>query len=93
MSISQYGLNGIAVQCGFKVVQFSDHPDFFSSWSITVNKDERTYMIEHEGRDGWLMFYRENTPNKFEEVDKKISHTMPDHEKANQFEAWLLAVR
>lgn len=39
------------------------------------------------------MFYRENTPNKFEEVDKKISHTMPDHEKANQFEAWLLAVR
>lgn len=71
MPISQYELHGIAVQCGFKIVQFSDHPDFFSSWSITINKGGRNYLIEHEGRDGWLMFYRENTPAKFEELDKK----------------------
>jgi len=37
----------VAARCDFKVVQFSDHPDFFSSWSITVNKDERNYLIEH----------------------------------------------
>ena len=91
--MNQNVLYDIATRCGFKVVQFSDHPDFFSSWSITVNKNGRNYMIEHEGRDGWLMFYRENVPNKFEEIDKKISHTMSDHEKASQCEAWLLAVR
>ncbi|WP_339459851.1 hypothetical protein [Pseudomonas sp. EA_105y_Pfl2_R69] len=93
MPISQCELHGIAVQCGFKIVQFSDHPDFFSSWSITVNKGGHNYLIEHEGRDGWLIFYRENTPAKFEELDKKFSHAMSDHEKANQCEAWLLAAK
>jgi hypothetical protein len=37
--------------------------------------------------------YRENTPAKFEELDKKISYAMSDHEKANQCEAWLLAAK
>ena len=83
----------VAARCDFKVVQFSDYPDFFSSWSITINKGGRNYLIEHEGRDGWLIFYRENTPAKFEELDKKISHTMSDQEKANQCETWLAAVR
>jgi hypothetical protein len=91
--MNQHKLNDVATQCGFKVTQFSDHPDFFSSWSITVSKDGRSYMIEHEGRDGWLIFYRENAPNKFEEIDKKNSHTMSDHETASQCEAWLLSVR
>ena len=83
----------VAARCDFKVVQFSDHLDFFSSWSVTVNKDKRNYLIEHEGRDGWLMFYREIASTKFEKLDKKVSHTLSDPEKANQCAAWLLAVR
>lgn len=93
MPISQYKLHGIAVQCGFKIVQFSDHPDFFSSWSIAVNKGGRSYLIEHDGRGGWLIFYRESAPAKFEELDKRISHTMSDCDKASQCEVWLLAAK
>ena len=92
MSVNQNELYDVAVRCGFKILQFSDHPNF-SSWSITIKKDERNYPIEHEGRDGWLIFYRENAPAKFEEFDKKISHKMSDHERLKQCEAWLLAVR
>ena len=91
--MNQRELYDMASRCGFKVVQFSDHPNFFSSWSITIKKDEHNYLIEHEGRDGWLIFYRENSPAKFEELDKKISQTMSDHEKFKQCEAWLSAVK
>jgi hypothetical protein len=71
---------------------FSDHPDFFSSWSLSVRKDEKKYMIEHDGRDGWLMFYQENEPNKFKEIDKRISHAMNDNEKLQQCEIWLASI-
>ncbi len=49
-------------------------------------------MIEHDGRDGWLIFYKENEPNKFQEIDKKISHRMNDSEKLKQCERWLLSI-
>lgn len=90
MLINQNTIYGVATRCGFKVVQFSDHSDFYSSWSVALQKDGRSYMVEHEGRDGWLMLYRENTPGKFEEIDKKVSHGMTDYEKISQCEAWLL---
>jgi hypothetical protein len=90
--MKQADLYNMASRCGFTVTVFSDHPDFFSSWSLNIRKDDKKYMIEHDGRDGWLMFYQENEPNKFKEIDKKISHAMDDDEKINQCESWLLSV-
>ncbi|WP_223449686.1 MULTISPECIES: hypothetical protein [unclassified Pseudomonas] len=90
--MKQTDLYDMASRSGFTVTVFSDHPDFFSSWSLNVRKGEKKYMIEHDGRDGWLMFYQENEPNKFNEIDKKISHTMNDNEKLQQCETWLLSV-
>lgn len=90
--MKQSDLYDMASRCGFTVTIFSDHPDFFSSWALSVRKKEQRYMIEHDGRDGWLMFYQENEPNKFKEIDKKISHSMRDNEKLNQCESWLLSV-
>lgn len=77
---------------GFTVVSFTDHQNFFSSWSITVRKNENSYIIEHEGRDNWLIFYCERTPNKLEELDKKVSHAMTDDKKIDQCEIWLSAI-
>ncbi|MFJ2366577.1 hypothetical protein ACIPIN_23230 [Pseudomonas sp. NPDC087697] len=81
-----------AKRCSFTVILFTDHPSFFSSWSITVKKNENSYMLEHEGRDSWLIFYREMAPNKLEEIDKKSSHAMTDDEKVDQCEIWLSAI-
>jgi hypothetical protein len=49
-------------------------------------------MIEHDGRDGWLMLYQENQPSKLKEIDKKISHAMNDYEKLQQCETWLVSI-
>lgn len=56
-----------------------------------MKKNEKSYMIEHDGRDGWLIFYQESEPNKYREIDKKISHTMKENEILNQCEHWLLS--
>ncbi|MBD9599506.1 MULTISPECIES: hypothetical protein [unclassified Pseudomonas] len=90
--MKQSDLYDVASRCGCTVMVFSDHPDFFSSWSLSVRKDEKKYMIEHDGRDGWLMFYQENEPNKFKEIDKRISHAMNDNEKLQQCEIWLASI-
>jgi hypothetical protein len=90
--MNQAILYNIAKLNGFVVTLFSDHPDFFSSWSLNVKKQDTSYMIDHDGRDGWLIFYEETAPNKYKEIDKKISHTMDDNEKAKQCETWLQAV-
>ncbi|SDS00894.1 hypothetical protein [Pseudomonas prosekii] len=90
--MKQTDLYNMASRCGFMVTAFSDHPDFFSSWSLNIGKDDKKYMIEHDNRDGWLIFYQENEKNKFKEIDKKISHAIDDNEKINQCESWLLSV-
>lgn len=90
--MKQSELHEAAKRCGFTVILFADHPSFFSYWSITVKRNENTYVIEHEGRDGWLIFYREKSSNKLEEVDKKISHAMTDDDKVDQCEMWLSAI-
>lgn len=90
--MKQSDLYDMACRCGCTAMVFPDHPDFFSSWSLNVRKDERKYMIEHDDRDGWLMFYQENEPNKFKEIDKKISHAMNDNEKLQQCETWLVSI-
>ncbi|MDD1141432.1 hypothetical protein M5G22_28080 [Pseudomonas sp. TNT2022 ID233] len=90
--MKQTDLYDMANRCGFAVSVYSDHPEFFSSWSLRIKKSESSYLLENDGRDGWLLFYKELEPNKFQEIDKKTSQAMSDSEKLNQCEAWLLTV-
>ncbi|MBX8538022.1 hypothetical protein K5D33_25295 [Pseudomonas cichorii] len=90
--MKQDDLYDLAIRCGCAVTVSFRSSGFFSSWSINMKKNENSYMIEHDGRDGWLIFYQESEPNKYREIDKKISHTMRENEKLNQCEYWLLSV-
>lgn len=74
---------------GFTILVFCDHPNFFSSWSITIEKEKNVFMIEHDGRDGWLIFYRQSTTGIFEEIDRKISYNLNSDEKISHCKAWL----
>ncbi|MFJ2710771.1 hypothetical protein ACIOZM_07740 [Pseudomonas sp. NPDC087346] len=77
---------------GFTVVIFSDHSEFCSSWTLSLKKHENKFMIENDGRDGWMIFYKEDEPDKFKELDKVISHTFSDNEKVKQCEIWLSSI-
>lgn len=77
-------------ECGFTVLVFTDHPSFYSSWSITIEKEKSVFMIEHDGRDGWLTFYRQSTQGAFEEIDSKISYNLSTEKKISQCKIWLL---
>ncbi|MBC3210407.1 hypothetical protein HU755_26740 [Pseudomonas sp. SWRI111] len=90
--MNQALLHEIAKRNGFIVALFSDHPDFFSSWSLRVTKSNTTYMIDNDGRNEWLILYKETSPNKYQELDKKTSHTMNNNEKANICEIWLQTI-
>lgn len=79
-------------RCGFTVKVFSDHSNFFSSWSLIIKADKREFMIEHNGRESWLIFYEQNKPKQFQEIDKKISHNLNDSAKLKQCELWLLSI-
>lgn len=50
--MNQDMLYTIINECGFTVLVFTDHPNFYSSWSITIEKEKNVFMIEHDGRDG-----------------------------------------
>lgn len=78
-------------ECGFTVLVFSDHPNFFSSWSITIEKEKNVFMIEHDGRDGWLILYRQSTTGIFEEIDRKTSYNLNSEKKISQCKSWLLS--
>ncbi|WP_339407423.1 hypothetical protein [Pseudomonas helleri] len=69
-------------ECEFTVLVFSDHPNFFSSWSITIEKEQNAFMIEHDGRDGWLILYRQSTTGIFEEIDRKTSYNLNSEKKS-----------
>ncbi|MBX8532072.1 hypothetical protein K5D32_20565 [Pseudomonas cichorii] len=88
----QSDLHGIASHCNFKVTAFSDHPEFFSSWSLTIKKDEQRYVIEHDGRDSWLTFFNAADANNFIELDIKNTFTMSENAILKQCELWLSSV-
>jgi hypothetical protein len=79
----------IVNQYGGHVISFSDHPDFFSSWSLKYEKGNKIYLIELDGRDGWLFFYVETEPNKYNEKDKVVSFTLGYDDIINQCKTWL----
>lgn len=39
-------------------------------------------MIEHDGRDGWLILYRQSTTGIFEEIDRKTSYNLNSEKKS-----------
>ncbi|WP_223488153.1 hypothetical protein [Pseudomonas sp. A-RE-19] len=74
---------------GFTLTEFSDQQAYFGCWSLTVEGHEHTYSIVHEGRDGWLIFYRRDVSGILAELDKKESAWMDDTDKASQCLIWL----
>lgn len=74
---------------GFNVVEFEDCREYFGCWSLTVEGHGHTCLIVHEGRDGWLMFYRAGVDGTFTELEKKQSAWMDNADKAACCLGWL----
>jgi hypothetical protein len=87
--MDQRSIYDVVDRCGAKVLVFSDHPGFFSSWSLKVSKGGKSYLIENDGRDGWIFFYVELDANKYEEKDRLVSQSLSDSEILGQCEHWL----
>jgi len=87
--MDQKALYEVVRKCGAKVILFSDHPDFFSSWSIRVLKNGKNYLIENDGRDGWMFFYIELGEGRLQEKERLISQSLSESEILCQCEAWL----
>ncbi|MFC6690847.1 hypothetical protein [Pseudomonas lini] len=73
----------------FTLTEFSDQRAYFGCWSLIVEGNGHTYSIVHEGRDGWLIFYRRDVYGTLTELDKKESACMDDTDKASQCLIWL----
>ncbi len=44
----------IANDSGFRVMEFSDHPQYFGSWKITLGKKHHIYQLVSDGRESVL---------------------------------------
>ena len=90
--MDQKSIYDVADRCGAKVLVFCDHPGFFSSWSLRVSKHGKNYLIENDGRDGWIFFYVEMDANKYEEKDRLVSQSLTEPEILKRCEDWLSSV-
>lgn len=77
---------------GGAIVQFSDYPAFFGCWSLVFKKKGQTYTLEHEGRDGWLLFYSGRSGQDFKELDRKESTRMDEAQQVLACKEWIASV-
>lgn len=41
----------------FKVLMFEDHPGFFGNWRAMLGRQNRTFEIVSDHRDGWVQLW------------------------------------
>ncbi len=86
--ICEKDIRQIALKNNFFLDKFSDFSDFFSSWSVSFSKGGTNYLIECDGRDGWLFYYSKNATGGLCEIDKLVSHTFNKDDFLNQIDLW-----
>jgi len=56
------------------------------SWIALLKKNGGSYLIENDGREGWLTLYSENSNGGWDEVEKVVSHKLRKDECIKQCE-------
>ncbi|AUY11557.1 MULTISPECIES: hypothetical protein [Aeromonas] len=79
----------MALKNRFLLEQFTDFKEFFLSWTALLNKNGDSYLIENDGREGWLILYSENSNGGWDEVQKVVSHKFHKDDYVKQCELWL----
>lgn len=78
----------MALKNRFFLEQFTDFKGFLS-WTSLLNKNGDSYLIENDGREGWLILYSENSNGGWDEVQKVVSHKFHKDDYVKQCELWL----
>lgn len=79
----------MALKNRFLLEQFTDFKEFFLSWTALLKKNGDSYLIENDGREGWLILYSENSNGGWDEVEKVVSHKFHKDDYVKQCELWL----
>ncbi|MBL0605329.1 hypothetical protein JD515_04045 [Aeromonas caviae] len=79
----------MALKNRFLLEQFTDFKEFFLSWTALLKKNGGSYLIENDGREGWLILYSENSNGGWDEVEKVVSHKFHKDDYVKQCELWL----
>ncbi|WP_342040771.1 hypothetical protein [Aeromonas caviae] len=79
----------MALKNRFLLEQFTDFKEFFLSWAALLKKNGDSYLIENDGREGWLILYSENSNGGWDEVEKVVSHKFHKDDYVKQCELWL----
>lgn len=87
--IDKNDIQQVALTNGFCLEQFTDFKEFFLSWTALLKKNGDNYLIENDGREGWLILYSENSNGGWNEVEKVISHKFSKYDYLEQCELWL----
>lgn len=82
-------LQQIALINNIFLEQFTDLKEVFLSWTALLNKNGDSYLIENDGREGWLILYSENSNGGWDEVEKVVSHKFHKNDYVKQCELWL----
>lgn len=86
--ICEKDIQQIALKNNFSLDEFSDFSDFFSSWSMSFSKNGTHYLIECDGRDGWLFYYSKNANGSLNEIERLVSHTFNKDEFLSKVDSW-----
>lgn len=70
---------------GFDIIEFYETPEFFGNWYISIEKDNKTYRIEEDQREGWITMYGKG-------IQKETPATLSDDQIIAQCKQWLLGV-
>lgn len=90
--INKNDFQQMALKNSFSLERFSDFKEFFLSWSVFFKKNGVNYLIENDGRDGWLTFYSENSNGGWDEIEKIVSHKFNKDAYMKQCELWLSSI-
>ncbi len=68
--------------CGFKVLVFEDHPQFFGNWRAHIKRGNGIYEVVSDNREGWLTLWRQEDGRKVQLFEAESSKLDQNQELA-----------
>lgn len=80
--MDQAPLYKIFDDCGFKVLVFEDHPQFFGNWRAHIKRGNNIYEVVSDNREGWLTLWRQVDGRQVQLFEAESSKLDQDQELA-----------
>jgi len=78
--MDQHRLYETIRNCGFTVLMFEDHPEFFGNWRAYIRRGGDLFEVVSDNREGWITLWKKENTQGIKLFEAESSKLDQEHE-------------